>query len=278
MAVEMSMDAFTDKIVVITGGASGIGRALGEELGRSGARVILADINADLLSETGDQLIASGYQVATAALDVRNFEAVKRLIEETAREHGRIDYLFNNAGIAVAGEVRDVSLDDWRGVIDTSLYGVVHGVVAAYPIMLKQGSGHIINTASLAGLIPASGEVSYSAAKYGIVGLSHSLRAEAADLGVRVSVVCPGFIQTPIFHTSEVVKLDRERLLAEIPKAMPADQCARDILRGVERNKATIVVTASGKVFWRLYRYTPWLLNLLFRRSVRKMREMRIEE
>ena len=274
----MSMDAFTGKIVVITGAASGIGRALGQELCSSGAQVVLADLNAELLSRTGEELRASGYQVETTALDVRNFEAVKRLIEETARGHGRIDYLFNNAGIAVAGEARDVSLDDWRSVIDTSLYGVVHGVVAAYPIMLKQGSGHIINTASLAGLIPAPSEVSYSAAKYGIVGLSHSLRAEAADLGVRVSVVCPGFIETPIFHTSKVVKLDRDKALAEISKPMAADQCAREILRGVERNKPTIVVTTSAKVLWRLYRYTPWLLSLFGKRFVKKMREIRIEE
>jgi NAD(P)-dependent dehydrogenase (short-subunit alcohol dehydrogenase family) len=271
----MHTGPFNDKIAVVTGGASGIGRALGEELCRSGARVVLADLNAELLSRTGEELRASGHQVETVALDVRDFEAVKRLIEETARKHGRIDYLFNNAGIAVAGEARDISLDDWRSVIDTSLYGVVHGVVAAYPIMLKQGSGHIVNTASLAGLIPAAGEVSYCAAKYGIVGLSHTLRAEGANLGVRVSVVCPGFIETPIFHTSKVVKLDFEKLLAEIPKTMPADQCAREILRGVERNQATIVVTPFAKVLWRLHRYAPWLLSWFNKRMVKKMREAR---
>jgi NAD(P)-dependent dehydrogenase (short-subunit alcohol dehydrogenase family) len=238
--------------------------------------VVLADLDAELLSKTGEELRASGGEVDTAALDVRDFEAVKSLIEGTARDHGRIDYLFNNAGIAVGGESKDVSLDDWRDVIDTSLYGVVHGVVAAYPIMLEQGSGHIVNTASLAGLIPAPGEVSYSAAKYGIVGLSHALRAEAADLGVRVSVVCPGWIETPIFQTSKMVKLDREKLLAEIPKTMPAEQCARDILRGVDRNKATIVVATSAKVLWYLHRYIPWVVGLLVKRSVKQMRAARI--
>ncbi len=143
--------------------------------------------------------------------------------------------------------------------------------------MLKQGSGHIVNTASLAGLIPAPSEVSYSAAKHGIVGLSHTLRAEAADLGVRVSVVCPGWIETPIFQTSKLVKLDRDKLIAEVPKTMPADQCARDILRGVERNKATIIVTTFARVAWYLYRYAPWLIDLLEKRSVNKMRTWRIE-
>ena len=274
----MSMDSFSGKTVVITGGASGIGRALGEELCGAGAEVVLADVNAELLSSTAEPLRNSGYQVDTAIVDVTDFEAVKTLVEEAAREHGGIDYLFNNAGIVVGGEARDVPLDDWRAVIDTSLYGVVHGVLAAYPLMLKRGSGHIINPASRAGLIPAAGEISYTAAKYGIVGLSHALRAEAADLGVRVSVVCPGFIETPILHTLKVVKLDPDKLQAQIPKTMPADECAREILRGVQRNKATITPTTTAKVLWRLYRYAPWLVDLLLRRSMKRMREMRIEQ
>ncbi len=274
----MSLDTFEGKVAVITGGAGGIGRALGEELCSSGARVVLSDINAELLSATGEELRAARRPVETAVLDVRDFEAVKGLVEGTVREHGRIDYLFNNAGIVVGGEARDVSIEDWRAVIDTDLYGVVHGVLAAYPIMVKQGSGHIVNTASLAGLIPATGEISYTTAKYGVVGLSHALRVEAADLGVKVSVVCPGFVETPILHTLKVVKLDPERLRAEIPKTMPVDECAREILHGVERNKATITPTSTAKIVWRLYRYTPSLVNLLSRRYVRRMRTLRIEE
>lgn len=274
----MSVDSFSGKTVVITGGASGIGRALGEELCGAGAKVVLADVNAELLSSTAEPLRSSGFQVDTAIVDVTDFEAVKALVEDTAREHGGIDYLFNNAGIVVVGEARDVPLEDWRAVIDTSLYGVVHGVLAAYPIMVKQGSGHIVNTASLAGLIPATGEISYTAAKYGIVGLSHALRAEAADLGVRVSVVCPGFIETPILRTLKGVKLDSDQVQAQIPRTMPADKCAREILRGVERNKATIAPTTSAKVLWRLYRYAPWLVNLMVRRFAKQMREYRIEE
>jgi NADP-dependent 3-hydroxy acid dehydrogenase YdfG len=264
------MGAFTDKVAIVTGGASGIGRALGEALARSGARVVLADRDAELVARAGEEIGAE-----TAVLDVRDAEAVKALVEGTARAHGRLDYLFNNAGIAVLGDARDVSLEDWRNVIDVDLYGVVHGVVAAYPIMIEQGSGHIVNTASAAGLIPAPGEVSYNAAKYGVVGLSHALRAEAEDLGVKVSVACPGFIETPIFQTSKVVNLDRARLLARTPKAMSPDRCAQEILRGVERNQATIVVTTLGKVAWRLHRYVPWVVTWLLRRGVRQMREVR---
>ena len=183
------MNIFADKTAIITGGASGIGRALGEELARRGARVILADVNAKLLDETAGSIVKAGWRAKPVALDVSDFEAVKELVHDTVAEHGRLDYIFNNAGVTVGGEARDLCLDDWRKVIDTNLYGVVNGVVAAYPVMIGQGFGHIINTASSAGLIPIPGGIPYSASKYGIVGLSNSLRLEGADLGVRTRIV-----------------------------------------------------------------------------------------
>ena len=180
-------------------------------------------------------------------------------------------------GIAIASEAHEHTYESWRRVIDINLNGVINGVAAAYPLMVEQGSGHIVNTASIAGLVPVFGEVSYSTSKHGVVGLSLALRIEGALHGVKVSVVCPGFIETPIFYTSKVVKLDRDKLLAEMPKTMPADQCAREILRGVERNKSTIAVTTSAKVLWLLHRYTPWLLGWLGKRSLKKMRAARTE-
>ncbi len=270
------MSVFTDKVAIITGGASGIGRALGEALARAGARVVLADRDAERLFRAGEGLGSAGARARTAILDVRDSRAVHELVEKTAQEHGRLDYLFNNAGIGVFGEARDVSLEDWRNVVDVDLYGVVHGVTAAYPLMVEQGSGHIVNTASLAGLIPGVGGASYSAAKYGVVGLSHALRLEAEALGVKVSVACPGFVETA-FQTSKVVGLNREAFLAGAPKLMPADRCARDILRGVERNQETIVVSTLAKVAWRSYRYAPGLVRWTMRRTLREMRELRTE-
>jgi len=274
------MGIFVDKIVIITGGASGIGRALGEELSRRRAQVILADVNTKLLEEVANSITEAGGRAKTVTLDVSDFEAVKKLVDDTVAQYGRLDYIFNNAGIGVGGEARDVSIDDWRRVIDVNLYGAVNGVTAAYPVMVKQGFGHIINTASLAGLIPLPGEVSYSASKYGIVGLSNALRVEGADLGVKVSVVCPGFIETPIFYNSKVVKVDREKLLELIPKGIiiTPEKCARIILRGVKSNKATIVVTLLAKFFWLLQRISPGLVLWIGRQAVKKMREVRIED
>ena len=140
-----------------------------------------------------------GPGAATAAVvDVRDASGFQKLVDDTAAEHGRLDYLFNNAGIGIAGEERDVSLEDWNTVLDVDLHGVVHGVRAAYALMVKQGHGHIVNTASLAGLLPSPGLVPYAMTKHGVVGLSLSLRAEAAEHGVRVTAVCPGVVDTPI--------------------------------------------------------------------------------
>ena len=274
------MGIFQDKIAIVTGAASGIGRALSEELARRGAIVMMADVQTKMLEEAVDSIIKSGRRVKAVILDVTDFDAVKTLVDNTVKEYGRLDYIFNNAGIAVGGEVRDCTIDDWRNVIEVDFYGVVHGVQAAYPIMVEQGFGHIINTASLEGLIPFPGTISYVACKYGVVGLSNALRIEGADLGVKVSVVCPGYIKTPIFHTSKMIKIDRQKMLESLPErfAITPEECALVILRGVARNKATIVVTGMAKVLWMVQRLCPGLILGMMRRNLKKHRqEARIE-
>ncbi len=275
------MGIFQDKTAIVTGAASGIGRALSEELARRGAIVMMADVQTKELEEAVDLITKSGHRVKAATLDVTDFDAVKALVDDAVEEYGKLDYIFNNAGIAVGGEVRDCSIDDWRNVIEVDLYGVVHGVHAAYPIMVEQGSGHIINTASIEGLIPFPGTISYVASKYGVVGLSNALRVEGADLGVKVSVVCPGYIKTPIFHTSKLIKIDRQKMLESLPErfGITPEECASVILRGVERNKATIVVTGMAKVLWMLQRICPGLILWMMRRNLKRSREeTRIED
>ncbi len=268
------MGAISSKIAIVTGGASGIGRAVSEELARRGERVVLADVNEKVLHETVEAIQKNGFAAKGVRLDVTDPEAVKRVVNDVVEEHGRLDYMFNNAGIAVCGEARSFSYNDWRSVIEVDLFGVVNGIAAAYPVMVKQGFGHIINTASLAGLVPAPGEISYTASKYGVVGLSHVLRQEAAGHGVRVSVVCPGFIETPIFYNAKLIDLDRNTLLQKIPKTLSASECARAILRGVELNKATIVVTGFAKFFWLLHRLSPSFVIWIGKRYAKQMREL----
>ena len=273
----MAADTFKDKVAIVTGAASGIGKALSGELARRGAVVVMADLNASQLQEAAAAMEREGGRIRPVVLDVTDFEAVKRAVDDTAAMHGHLDYLFNNAGIGILSDVRDRRYDFWRRVIDTNLYGVVNGVAAAYPVMVRQEFGHIVNTASLAGLVPFPGEVSYTTSKYGIVGLSHALRVEGADLGVKVNVVCPGLIQTPIIHTSEMVNIDRDRVLALLPKRLMApEKCARVILRGVEKNRATIVVTATAKFLWFLQRTIPSFVHWILKRGMRKFRQLRL--
>jgi NADP-dependent 3-hydroxy acid dehydrogenase YdfG len=274
------MNIFNDKVAIVTGAASGIGQALSEELCRRGAHVILTDWKEDQVCEVSDAIPDTCGSASPVCLDVTDFEAVKALVDGTVKKHGRLDYIFNNAGIAVGGEVRDVDIDAWRKVLDVNLNGVVHGVAAAYPVMVKQGFGHIINTASIEGLVAFPGTASYVASKHAVVGLSNSLRLEGKDLGVKVSVVCPGHIKTPIFNDSEMVNIDRQKILeyvAKIPGITPAE-CAKEILKGVEKNKGIIVVTAFAKFLYLLQRISPRLAFRFILHDIKHLRDARISK
>lgn len=272
------MNTFENKVVLITGAASGIGRAVAQELGRRGALLVLTDIDARLLDETAVGIRRAGGHAEAVELDVRDARAVETVITDAANRHGRLDYLFNNAGIAIYGEIRDCTLDHWQQILDVNLRGVIHGVRAAYPLMIRQGYGHIVNTASVAGLAPAPGMAPYVASKHAVVGISTTLRAEGMSLGVRCSVVCPGIIGTPIMDNMAILGE------ADIPggrKAMyermrirpyPVDRCAQVILHGVERNKPIIVVAGMAWFLWTLYRISPALAIRFTASGIDRMR------
>src|SRR5262249_12640338 len=140
--------------------------AVGEALAGAGADVVLADLNGAAAEEVARAIAAQGRKARAATLDVRDAAAVQALVDETVARTGQIDYLFNNAGIITIGEARDLTPEDWRAILDVNLHGVVHGVQAAYPIMVRQGSGHIVNTASMAGLMPSPFQLPYTTSKY----------------------------------------------------------------------------------------------------------------
>ncbi|HLK10686.1 MAG TPA: SDR family oxidoreductase [Candidatus Binatia bacterium] len=269
MALSAGLRVFEGAVAVVTGGASGIGRALGEELARRGAAVVLADVQADEAAAAAGQLAAAGRRAAGVALDVTDASAVARVIDGVAAEHGRLDFVFNNAGIAVGGELRDHTLEAWNRIIDVNLRGVVHGVQAAYPLMLRQGFGHIVNTASMAGLVTGPFLGSYATTKHAVVGLSKALRVEAAASGVRVSVLCPGVIRTPILSGGRFgiflgpLSEPRQRELGlrafERLRPMDVGRFAATALDRVARNRAIIVVPGWWKVLWWLDRLSPAL-------------------
>jgi NAD(P)-dependent dehydrogenase (short-subunit alcohol dehydrogenase family) len=286
-----SLRTFGGAVAIITGGASGIGRSLGEALGRRGASVILADVQIELAQAVAASIEASGGIATAAEVDVRDFNAVSRLVEVTIKAHGRLDYLFNNAGIGILGEVRHYQIEDWHRILDVHLRGVVHGVQAAYPVMLGQGFGHIVNTASMAGLVASPWMVSYSAAKHAIVGLSMALRVEAAAVGVRVSVLCPGLVRTPIIEgggkfgkllpqlspQQQQAFWQRLRPMWERLKPMDPERFAQKALHAVARNQAVIIVPAWWKIYLWLYRFCPWWVERLSAKSLRDMETIMAE-
>jgi len=253
------MNIFKDKIAIITGGASGIGKALCEELGRRGSTVIVADINGKGAMDVADEINASGGHAEGRFLDVTCCIEVNSLIETTVKDYGKLDYIFNNAGICIGGEMRDIEMQHWQRVMDINFHGVLYGTVSAYRIMIDQGYGHIINIASMGGLVPMPFNAPYCATKHAVVGMSLSLQAEAAILGIKVSVVCPGFVNTGIFEAMTMIGLDKEKMLSTMPfKRLPKpDEAARYIIRSIERGKTIIVFPLSARILWRMVRFFP---------------------
>lgn len=272
------MQRFKDAVAIVTGGGMGLGEALCAELGVRGAKVVVADIDDDAARLVAGRLEQSGVPARGVCVDVADPAAVAALIESTVAEYGRVDYMINNAGIAIGGDSRDLSMQQWRRVIDVDLLGVVHGTVHAYRLMARQGHGHIVNISSLSGLVPQPGNVAYCTSKHGIVGLSLSLRAEGADLGVKVSAACPGDMKTKIYDNMVVVNMPRERVVTlsrrthYLMPQMSAQAAAHAILRGVDRNRPLIVFPVAVKVIWHVYRLFP---GLFYRINTHRMRLFR---
>lgn len=260
---------FSGATAIITGGASGIGRAFAEELATRGCDVVVADLQIENAHKVASNILASGGKAAAVKVDVTNFPALEQIVKETIQRTGRLDYMFNNAGIGIIGDVNHYKIEDWNYILDINLHGVINGVQAAYNVMLNQGFGHIVNTASVAGIAPCPGMVSYGTTKHAVVGLSTSLRGEARMRGIRVSVLCPGFVHTAILdnggkYGKALVKLsaEQQQLISEmIEKFRPLDPSlfARKALNYVAKNKAVIVLPKRYKVFWWINRLCPSL-------------------
>ncbi len=266
-------------VAFITGGASGIGAAIGKALARRGVEVVLADRQLALAEEVAEGIRQSGGRASAVELDVRDAAAFENAVGQIVARCGRIDYLFNNAGIGVAGDIAGYALPDWYDVFDVNLRGVVHGISAVYPVMRAQGSGHIINTASMAGLLPTGEAASYGATKHAVVGLSKTLRIEAEEHGVRVSALCPGVIRTPILTAGTYGRWNlkpgsehKALELWETMRPMNVDAFARKALRGVDRNQAIIIVPSWWKLLWWLERFSPSLSLWLWSRAYARYR------
>lgn len=268
-------------VAFVTGGASGIGAALTAKLVDAGATVWIADRQIDAAHALALRLNSGGGQAHAVEVDVRSFSSFERAVAEAVLHSRRIDYLFNNAGIAVGGEIDSYGLDDWTDVFDVNLRGVVNGIQVVYPIMIQQRSGHIVNTASMAGLVTTVGVGSYAASKHAVVAISKTLRVEAERHGVHVSVLCPGVIRTPaltggLYGRTTLPGITDEELLKSWEQSRPItpEKLAERALRAVLRNDAIIVVPAWWKIPWYIERLSPALAMRAAKLMLKHFREI----
>jgi len=227
------MKEFRDKVAVVTGAASGIGRALAQRFAREGMKVVLADVEPAALEQAAREIEASGASALAVRTDVSQAVEVERLAQAALGKFGAVHVVCNNAGVVTSSPSWMSTVADWQWVLGVNLWGVIHGVRVFTPILLSQGvESHIVNTASVAGMLCGPGTAPYNVSKFGVVALSETLHAELTMLGapVRVSVLCPGFVNTNIFDAAR----NRPPALAETAPKMPGaeemEQMARQLL------------------------------------------------
>ncbi len=266
------------KVAVVTGGGSGIGRASALLLARHGAKVHVADIDLQAAEAAAAAINAAGGEAVAGALDVRNAAAVEAFAEAVFAAEHRVDILHNNAGIGHGGNIEATTFEDWERVISVNLLGVAYGMQAFVPRMLHQGGpSSVINTASMAGIVPTAKMAPYCASKFGVVGLSEALNAELSPRGIRVSAICPGIIDTPIV-ASGIMRGDLAALQGQAvdfykKRGTSPEEVAEAVLRTVAHPRLIVPVPRKHVTLpYLLHRLSPALVQPLARGMERMVR------
>lgn len=246
------------KVAVVTGAASGVGAALCRRLVWADISVVATDVDDKELRLLARSL--DGAPIYTRCIDVRDDDSMHRLLTATVADLGRIDYLFNNARVPAPGAFDQLSYEDWQRAIDVNLWGVIHGTRHGFPLMRAQGFGHIVNTASIAGMAPVPRSAAYATTMHAIVGLSTSLRAEAASAGVAVSVAVPGSINRHRFDADSTPSHPTQHDGHNTIGAVNPDRAAGHIIRGMRKNKQYIVFPRYNRMLVTAYRLFPNLM------------------
>jgi NADP-dependent 3-hydroxy acid dehydrogenase YdfG len=256
------MDGFSGKVAVVTGAGSGIGRALAVELARSGAKVAISDIDNEGLAETERQVKALGAEVRSDRLNVAEREAFL-LYADAIKEHfGKVNQIYNNAGIAYQGEVEESQFKDIERIIDVDFWGVVNGTKAFLPHLIASGDGHVVNVSSLFGVLSMPGQSAYNSAKFAVRGFTESLRQEMIIGKKPVAVTCvhPGGIKTAIARNSTTAEgYDQQAMAAMFDKYLAntsPEAAARIILTAVRKKKPRVLVGPDAKILDLVVRVT----------------------
>jgi NAD(P)-dependent dehydrogenase (short-subunit alcohol dehydrogenase family) len=250
-------------VAVVTGAGSGIGRALAQRLAEAGSALAIADLDEAGLAQTVELIGGKKTLLTTHRLDVANEAGVSAFAEEVGRKHGRVTLLINNAGVALEGTFEEISLEDFRWLMNINFWGVVYGVKFFLPMLRREPRAHIVNISSLYGLIAPPGQPAYSSSKFAVRGFTECLRHELAETPVRVSCVHPAGIRTAIARRARVgagvTRRDLEEKVARFEKffrTTPEEAAAR-ILRGVERSEPRILIGSDAYKIDILQRLRP---------------------
>lgn len=262
------MRALRGLTALVTGAGSGIGRATSLELARAGVRVHAVDIDPLRADSVAAEIAGAGYVAEGHAVDVAEPAAVSALAGALHARGERIEILVNCAGILATGPAEEITLDEWQRVFGVNLFGAVHTIRAFAPSMLERGAGHIVNVASLAGLVPFPYVVPYAASKHALVGMSEAMCLEFAHRGVMVTAVCPGAVRTALY-TAKPMTLPggaRARIVDLIDRhAMPPSRVARDIVGAIHKRRALVVRAGLARPLWTLHSLAPRLFLWLAR-------------
>ncbi|TFW03183.1 SDR family NAD(P)-dependent oxidoreductase [Oxalobacteraceae bacterium OM1] len=263
-----------DRVAVITGAGSGIGRAIAVSLARRGCHLALADINRLGIEQTAELARALGVRVSLHDLDVASREMVRALPAAVQAQHGRIDILVNNAGVALGGTFEQVSEADFDWLMEINFHGVVRMTRAFLPYLHAGDDARIVNLSSLYGLVSPAGQAAYSASKFAVRGFSNALRHELEGSGVGVTVVHPGGVATAIAKNARVPdgvpeeEVLRRKALADKLLRMPPEKAGEIIVRGIERRQARVIVGMDAKIVSIIERIAPVRYWALLKRGV----------
>jgi NAD(P)-dependent dehydrogenase (short-subunit alcohol dehydrogenase family) len=259
--------------VLVTGAGSGLGRAIAARFAADGCRVLLTDVNAAAATEAAAG-IGEPSRVAALPLDVTDDAAWEHARAWCAEHWGGLDILVNNAGVAAAGRVDAIPIEDWRWILETNLMSVVRGCRTFVPLLKAQGHGHVVNVASLAGLLTPPAMGSYNVSKAAVVALSETLRSELQPYGIRTTLVCPGFVRTNLaasVRSPDPAMVDLTHKLVTGSK-LSAEQVAEQVVSAVNRGRYLVLTERIGRVAWLAKRYAPALVH---RQTVAAARRLR---
>jgi NADP-dependent 3-hydroxy acid dehydrogenase YdfG len=271
-----------DSMVLITGASSGIGREITKVMSELGAKLILIDINKKGLDETVEMITKAGGVVLTAGIiDITDFNEMKKFALKIHSEFGPLDILVNNAGIATIALVEDMTHELWEKTIDVNLKGTIHGIECFLPEMIRARKGHVVCVASTAGLIGVPWQAAYCASKWGVVGLTEVLRYDLMQHNIGVTVVCPGFVNTPLFNTVNMPVFDKNREAADGMKkdfkklSTTPEHIAKLTVRAVMKNRYMVIAPLNSWIIYHVKSKVFFLYHLVMIFIISKLNKER---